>query len=120
MLDRLFGVPLASFVIVLVEFFERFSFYSLTLSKGTFMTQRLNFTAARSSQINGCFGTSVYAMSWLGGAIADTRLGRFWTIGIFAFLYSAGVAIAAIAASPSLNSETLFFIIHGSMHVARA
>jgi len=113
------GIPLTSLVIVLVEFFERFSYYSLTLSKSTFMTQRLNFSASRSAQINGCFGTSVYAMSWFGGAVADTRVGRFWTIGAFAVLYAAGVIIAAIAAIPSVTSEAMFFIgVFGFLTIA--
>lgn len=105
-----FEFPLPSLLVVATELFERMGFYVISITKGTFLTQRLGFDKAMSIQLSSLFGSSIYLYCLVGGVVADSCLGRYRTIASFAVLYSFGMSVAATATIPILTSSILFVV----------
>ncbi|CAN6294049.1 unnamed protein product [Urochloa humidicola] len=90
----------ACFLILGVEFTELMAFFAISKNLVTYLTTVLHeskVTAARniSAWVGACFFTPLF-----GAYIADTYLGRYWTIVVFLPVYF--VAIVVLIASASL------------------
>ncbi|XP_059446534.1 protein NRT1/ PTR FAMILY 8.3-like [Corylus avellana] len=80
---------------------ERLAFFGIASNLVNYLTNRLheaNVSAARN--VNNWQGTC-YFTPLLGGVIADTFLGRYWTIGVFSTIYLLGMCTLTISASVS-------------------
>jgi len=88
-------------VIIVTEFCERLAYYGLGGSLVLFFQTRMNMSNASADVNYSAWSGMCYVTPLLGGYIADSYLGRYNTILIFASIYLAGLAMMTIAASPS-------------------
>ncbi|XP_057775631.1 protein NRT1/ PTR FAMILY 6.3-like [Salvia miltiorrhiza] len=97
-----------------VEAFERLTTLGIAVNLVTYLTGTMHLgNAAAANNVTNFLGTS-FMLCLLGGFIADTFLGRYLTIGIFATVQATGVTLLTISTTiPSLrppkctpNSET--------------
>lgn len=72
--------------------------------------QDQGFSNADSSSVHQIFTLLSFALSFLGGIVAECYIGRYMTILIFSAVYVAGCALTAVAANPGTESIPLFII----------
>ncbi|KAF8869772.1 peptide/h+ symporter protein [Infundibulicybe gibba] len=118
--DRL---PYAAWLVAVVEFAERWSYYATTNIYNNYIRAPLPrgsidgsvAAASRASGVAGALGKGVqkafairtfntfwvYITPWVGGIIADTMWGRYKTIMVFSFVCLIGHVILVGSASPS-------------------
>ncbi|KAB1205924.1 Protein NRT1/ PTR FAMILY 8.3 [Morella rubra] len=80
---------------------ERLAFFGISSNLVNYLTDRLhegNVSAAKN--INNWKG-ACYFIPLLGGILADTFLGRYWTIGVFSTIYFLGMCTLTLSASVS-------------------
>ncbi|KAL3818202.1 hypothetical protein ACJIZ3_004107 [Penstemon smallii] len=79
-----------------VEVCERLTTLGIAVNLVTYLTKTMNLgNASSANTVTNFLGTS-FMLSLLGGFIADTYLGRYLTIGIFATVQAIGVTILTI------------------------
>lgn len=83
-------IPLSVYCIIVVELFERFSYYGLRALLTLFLKEKLDFSESAASALYSYFCSMSYFMPIFGGIIADSFLGRFWTICILTSVYVCG------------------------------
>ncbi|XP_010941437.1 protein NRT1/ PTR FAMILY 6.3-like [Elaeis guineensis] len=84
-------------MILVVELNERMTTLGIAVNLVTYMTVTMHLgNAAAANAVTNFMGTS-FILSLLGGFIADTFLGRYVTIAIFAAVQASGVVILAIS-----------------------
>ncbi|KAF0717759.1 Aste57867_2112 [Aphanomyces stellatus] len=88
--------------ILLMELAERLSYYGINQGLKNFMGKKLGWSSVSSNSIKSTWTSLVYMSPLLGAYIADERLGRFKTIGIFGTLYFIGDVLISIAAYPDV------------------
>ena len=91
---------LACFLIIIVEFGERFNYYTTKILYGSYCTQMLNMTSSEYAiflNFNDFFN---YGTGIIGAYIADAFLGRFKTICASAPIYVAGLVLLTVSATP--------------------
>nr|CAB3495059.1 unnamed protein product [Digitaria exilis] len=89
----------ACFLILGVEFSECMAFFAISMNLVTYLTTVLhesNVAAARnaSAWVGACFFTPLF-----GGFIADTYLGKYWTIAVFIPVYFIAMVVLMVSAS---------------------
>jgi len=99
------GVPF----IILVELCERLGYYTIQGSQKSFL-QDHGYSNAKSTSMAQIFGLLSYVTCFLGGWMAETKLGRYRTIGGLVVLYVIGCFLAAIAAHPGISSVPLYLV----------
>ncbi|XP_073047851.1 protein NRT1/ PTR FAMILY 6.3-like [Primulina eburnea] len=87
-----------------VEAVERFTTLGIAVNLVTYLTGTMHLgNAAAANNVTNFLGTS-FMLCLLGGFIADTFLGRYFTIAIFAIVQATGVTILTISTTiPSLR-----------------
>jgi dipeptide/tripeptide permease len=100
-------LPIAAWIIIIVEFCERLCFYALSGTMKIWL-QDQGVANAKASSIALSFGTLTYASAFVGGWLATTRLGMFRTILASAAVYVVGTFVAAIAALPGVENVSLY------------
>jgi proton-dependent oligopeptide transporter, POT family len=97
----------------LLEMWERFGYYGMTVLLVVFMIEYLHFPEARSNLTFGAFAAMVYATPLLGGWIGDRVLGARRTSIVGAIVLGAGYALLSVpwqrVASSGLAGPLLFF-----------
>ena len=96
---------LACFLVIIVEFGERFNYYTTKILYGSYCTQMLNMTSSEYAiflNFNDFFN---YGTGIIGAYIADAFLGRFKTICASAPLYIAGHVSLLLSPPLSLYSD---------------
>lgn len=99
------GIPF----IIVVELCERLGYYTIQGSQKSFL-QDNGYSNAKSSSMSQVFGLLSYVTCFLGGWMAETKLGRYKTIGGLVVLYVIGCFLAAIAAHPGISSVPLYLV----------
>ncbi|XP_047976627.1 protein NRT1/ PTR FAMILY 6.3-like [Salvia hispanica] len=87
-----------------VEAFERLTTLGIAVNLVTYLTGTMHLgNAAAANNVTNFLGTS-FMLCLLGGFVADTFLGRYLTIGIFATVQATGVTLLTISTTiPSLR-----------------
>lgn len=92
-----------------VELCERLAFYTFNGTQ-VFFLERVGDSLAAASAINASMVTLCMAWTILGGWMADSILGRFWTIMSFGTLYVVGCCLAAWSAMPLHESRNMYLV----------
>mmetsp|Transcript_10610 Transcript_10610/g.36677 ORF Transcript_10610/g.36677 Transcript_10610/m.36677 type:complete len:669 (-) Transcript_10610:64-2070(-) len=98
--DAVTPFTLACFLVIIVEFGERFNYYTTKILYGSYCTQMLNMTSSEYNiflNFNDFFN---YGTGIIGAYIADAFLGRFKTICASAPIYVAGLVLLTVSATP--------------------
>ncbi|KAI8884310.1 PTR2-domain-containing protein [Backusella circina FSU 941] len=106
------SLPLAAYLVIVIEFCERFTYYGLT---GPFQNY-IQFPAPESYPADqaGAMGKgqqtatalTTFFQFWcyitpiIGAIVSDQFLGKYWSIVLFAFVYLAGLIILTATSSP--------------------
>jgi len=98
-----FPLPFRSCLIILTELCERFCFYGLVSILPLFMTTVLLMSQSASVQVMSSISFSSYLFAFMGAIVADTFLGRYYTIALFAGVYSLGTFLLASSAMPAFG-----------------
>ncbi|XP_065011330.1 protein NRT1/ PTR FAMILY 6.3-like [Musa acuminata AAA Group] len=98
------GVWSAAAMILVVELNERLTTLGIAVNLVTYLTGTMHLgNAASANTVTNFMGTS-FMLCLLGGFVADTFLGRYLTIAIFAAVQASGVSILTIStAVPGLR-----------------
>ena len=107
-------IPWPAFSVVIVELFERFAYYGLTLpfqnyiqnSPGDDTPGYLGMGQTGATALNMFFQFFCYLTPLLGAIIADQYLGRYKTILLFSAVYIVGQAILVGTSIPSSSHTT--------------
>lgn len=98
----------ASYIIA-TEFCERLAYYGFAGSLVLFFETQLNMSNEDSVNAFYLWNGAVYVTPLLGGYIADTWLGRYTTILVFAIIYLGGLALFLFGSIPgSINAAVVF------------
>ncbi|XP_043709099.1 protein NRT1/ PTR FAMILY 6.2-like [Telopea speciosissima] len=90
--------------ILVVEMCERFTTMGVAANLVTYSVGTLHLPSSIAANMVSNFSGTGYILCLLGGFVADSFLGRFWTIAISAITLAAGAGILSIAcAVPSLR-----------------
>lgn len=77
-------------LIIFSEFCERYTFYSIRSVLFTFSLEYYHLTVLQATRVVHLFVSLCYLFSVVGGVLADSVLGRYWTIMYFNMAYAAG------------------------------
>ncbi|CAL1279375.1 unnamed protein product [Larinioides sclopetarius] len=89
-------MPKAIYFILGDEFCERFSFYGMRTILTLYLTRQLNYSDNGAAQIYHGFKMTAYFTPLLGAILADSWLGRFWTILYVSIVYACGNIITSV------------------------
>ncbi|KAL1565807.1 protein NRT1/ PTR FAMILY 8.1-like [Salvia divinorum] len=78
---------------------ERLAYYGMSSNLFLYFTNQLNQHNATASKNLSNWSGTCYAMPLVGGFLADSYLGRYWTIATFSIIYVAGMTLLALSAS---------------------
>ncbi|KAK6782241.1 hypothetical protein RDI58_020037 [Solanum bulbocastanum] len=91
------GGWLSNAFIVGIEVSERLSTMGIAVNLGTYLIGTMHLPSATSAKIVSDFMGTSFLLCLLGGVIADSFLGRYRTIAIFAIIQTLGTGILAIS-----------------------
>ncbi|KAL2251215.1 UNVERIFIED_CONTAM: Protein NRT1/ PTR FAMILY 6.2 [Sesamum indicum] len=83
--------------ILVVELCERLSTMAIAVNLVTYLVGTMHLPSSTSSTIITNWSGISYLFSLLGGVLADSFLGRYWTIAIFANIHMLGSCLLAIS-----------------------
>eukprot|EP00121_Abeoforma_whisleri_P014267 Awhi_evm1s13157 len=95
--------------ILFVEMCERLTYYTIMGTQRSQLTTVFHYSNSQASSINAAFGILSYLMCVVGGWVADSLLGRFKTVILFAGIYIVGVMFTTIASAPTIENLALYF-----------
>lgn len=78
---------------------ERLAFYGMSSNLVVYFKTQLNQQTATASKNQSNWQGTCYVMPLLGAFLADSYLGRYWTIAIFSIVYVCGMALLTVSAS---------------------
>ena len=100
---RLFSsFPLSVYFIVGNEFCERFAFYGMRAVLVLYLVFQLNLTEDSATAVFHLYTFLAFFMPIFGSMIADSYIGKFWTILIFSFIYAVGCISISLSAIPCI------------------
>nr|AZA15223.1 peptide transporter family 1 [Anisakis simplex] len=97
--------PLSTFCIVGNEFCERFSFVGMRTVLTLYVMNILAFSDDNATILFHSFIVLCYTTPLLGSIIADSYIGKFWTILWISLVYAAGNVILAVASTFSKSDN---------------
>ncbi|XP_043709097.1 protein NRT1/ PTR FAMILY 6.2-like [Telopea speciosissima] len=98
------GGWLSAALILVIEACERFTTMSISGNLITYLTGTLYLPSSTAANIVSNFGGSAFLLCLFGGFVADSFLGRYWTIVIAALIMALGSALLSVAcAMPGLR-----------------
>lgn len=100
---------LACFLIIAVEFGERFCFYTTKLVYGPYTTQQLDFSSSEYALFNNFNDFWNYGTPLIGAYVADGFLGRFKTICFSTPIYVTGMVLLIISATPMVYGDFPYY-----------
>ena len=100
---------LACFLIIAVEFGERFCFYTTKLVYGPYTTQQLDFSSSEYALFNNFNDFWNYGTPLIGAYIADAFIGRFKTICFAAPIYVCGLLLLVLSATPMAYGDFPYY-----------
>jgi len=92
--------PVVIWLIMINEFTERFSFYSLRAILALYLTDQLHIEHNLAISLYNASLFFIYITPLLGAWISDSYLGKFKTIACFSLVYCAGDAIMSLTTNP--------------------
>merc|ERR1719210_1920485 len=95
--------------IVAIELCERMGFYGITGTMKNWL-QDQGYSNAQSTSLNAVFAMLSYITCFIGGWLAGTRVGRYWTILVLSTMYAIGCLLTSVAAHPDVESVPLYFV----------
>ncbi|KAK3029077.1 hypothetical protein RJ639_039221 [Escallonia herrerae] len=96
-------------IFVGIELCERLSTMGIAVNLVTYLDGTMHLSSATSSTVVFNWGGTSFLLSLLGGILADSFLGRYWTIAIFATIHAMGTCILAISTVlPNLHPPPCF------------
>lgn len=98
--EKITPFTLACFLVIAVEFGERFNYYTTKLLYGSYCTQMLNMASNEYNIFLNYNDFLNYGTGILGAYIADAFLGRFKTICVSAPIYVAGLVLLIVSSTP--------------------
>eukprot|EP00124_Ichthyophonus_hoferi_P002557 Ihof_evm9s178 gene=Ihof_evmTU9s178 len=93
--------------ILVVEMCERLTYYTFAGSQRNHL-QQIGYSNAQATAMNAAFSILCYITPLFGGWMADSYLGRYYTIFFFGVIYVIGVVLAAVSAYPTIESTGLY------------
>ena len=98
---RLFSnFPLSVYFIVGNEFCERFAYYGMRAVLVLYLVFQLNLSEDSATAIFHLYTFLAYFMPIFGSMIADSYIGKFWTILVFSLIYAVGCIAISMSAIP--------------------
>ncbi|PAA76749.1 hypothetical protein BOX15_Mlig010206g1 [Macrostomum lignano] len=95
--------PLSVYFIVTNEFCERFNYFGVRTILTLYLLKFIGLSSDHSTAIFHLFVVVCYFSPIIGGIVADSLLGRFWTIVILSIVYCIGGVVLAATAVPHLG-----------------
>ncbi|KAJ1990059.1 hypothetical protein H4R33_001850 [Dimargaris cristalligena] len=92
-------IPSQTWLIVVTELCERFTYYGASLMFQLYMLRELRLEQSAATAINRGFSFFCYFTTIIGAVVADQYLGKYRTILIFAALYAVGLAILTMSST---------------------
>ncbi|KAH9501223.1 hypothetical protein DERF_012084 [Dermatophagoides farinae] len=89
------------------EFCERFSFYGMRTILILYLMNRLSYEENAATMAFHLFAMACYFTPLAGAILADTILGKYWTILIISCIYVAGSVVIALSSISGSNPLTL-------------
>lgn len=102
----------ACIFILMQEFCERLAFYGLTPNLQLFLKEYLNYPDTQADSYISTFNAVLYVTPLLGGILADTFTGVYFTILGFSLLYMLGLIILTLSSVRSISEP---WMIHLSL-----
>ncbi|GKV07984.1 hypothetical protein SLEP1_g19678 [Rubroshorea leprosula] len=81
------------------EFCERLAYYGMSTNLIVYFTHQLNQHSSVATRNNQNWSGTCYITPFIGAFLADSYLGRFWTIFWFSIIYVSGMSLLALSAS---------------------
>ncbi|GLU02262.1 hypothetical protein SLE2022_195170 [Rubroshorea leprosula] len=81
------------------EFCERLAYYGMSTNLIVYFTDQLNQHSSVATRNNQNWSGTCYITPLIGAFLADSYLGRFWTIFWFSIIYVCGMSLLALSAS---------------------
>ncbi|KAM3300990.1 protein NRT1/ PTR FAMILY 8.1 isoform X1 [Capsicum chacoense] len=78
---------------------ERLAYYGMSTNLVVYFKTQLDQHSATAAKNQANWSGTCYVMPLLGAFLADSYLGRYWTIAIFSIIYVCGMALLTISAS---------------------
>ncbi|WCJ42923.1 Major facilitator superfamily protein [Euphorbia peplus] len=78
---------------------ERLAYYGMSSNLVLYFKDILNQSNATASKNNSDWSGTCYTTPLIGAFLADSYLGRYWTIAIFSMIYVVGMTLLALSAS---------------------
>ncbi|XP_071054882.1 peptide transporter family 1 isoform X2 [Onthophagus taurus] len=110
--------PKSVFFIVSNEFCERFSYYGMRTILTLYLVDILLFSKPDAKIIYHTFTMFVYFFPIFGAMLADSLLGKFYTIFYVSIIYAIGNIVLAMSAAPPLNFPMVAFSMVGLLLIA--
>uniref|UniRef100_A0AAY4BWS4 Solute carrier family 15 member 2 n=1 Tax=Denticeps clupeoides TaxID=299321 RepID=A0AAY4BWS4_9TELE len=103
--------PLSIGFIVVNEFCERFSYYGMKALLTLYFIHYLHWDKNLSTAVYHAFSSLCYFTPVLGALIADSWLGKFWTITYLSILYVIGHVVKSVGAIPDVGDSTVHTVL---------
>jgi POT family proton-dependent oligopeptide transporter len=97
--------PWSVWFIISTELCERFAFYGFKTILTLYLNEFLKFSPDSATSIVHAFIFLAYFTPLLGGFLADSILGKYWTIFSLSLLYCAGQSIISFTAIPGVTGK---------------
>nr|XP_022904377.1 peptide transporter family 1-like [Onthophagus taurus] len=110
--------PKSVFFIVGNEFCERFSYYGMRAVLSIYLTDIILYSKSDAKIIYHTFAFMVYFFPVFGAMIADSWLGKFYTIFWLSIVYAIGNVVLSLAAAPPVDMDTEVFSLIGLFLIA--
>ncbi|XP_015111704.1 peptide transporter family 1 [Diachasma alloeum] len=95
--------PKAVFLIICMEFCERFSFHGMRIILSLYIKNKLNYSDDTATIIYHAFMMLAFFFPLFGAILADSILGKFKTILYLSVVYAAGQLLLAVGAVPTFG-----------------